>query len=209
MNVLVVDDHPLIHEVLTAVARSAIGECRVFAAATLSDALTAAANAGDLRLALLDLELPDSSGLTTLLRFRAKHPEVPTVVVSASVVRATILSALEAGAAGYIPKTLSPKLMVSALRLVSSGGIYVPREAICADPLEPGSTRHDRPRLTSRQSEILSLLVSGYDNRTIATHLLISEGTVKQHIHALFVALGVTSRAQAIVTAMRSGFISK
>ncbi|MGH8736083.1 MAG: response regulator [Burkholderiales bacterium] len=205
MKVLIVDDHPLIHEVMGEVVRSAFGECEIFEAKTLFEAFVIVSDGVALDLVLLDLGLPDCTGIESLVQFRAKLPHVSIVIISADQTKETILAALNKGAAGYIPKTLMPKIMISALKLVSSGGTYIPQEVISGQLSHRSEHFHDKPRLTVRQNEILRLLVKGHDNRTIAEQLQISEGTVKQHLHALFIALGVTSRAQAVVAAMRFG----
>ena len=106
-------------------------------------------------------------------------------------------AALKAGAAGYIPKTSPPDLIVAALRVILAGGTYIPRQ-ILPDVGQP-------PVFTARQFEVLLMIANGASNREIAFALGIADNTAKQHTHAVFQALNVTSRAQAIIAAARLG----
>ena len=128
MQVLIVDDDPLIHEILSAVLRKALGSVEVLVVSDLDAAFQRLAHHKEPDLALLDLGLPGQSGLDSLRRFRWKFPQVPVVVVSANEDRLAVRSALGAGAMGYIPKSTSPEVMVEALKKVAAGGKYVPPE---------------------------------------------------------------------------------
>jgi DNA-binding NarL/FixJ family response regulator len=214
MNVLIVDGHPLVHEVLGAVVRSVFGEVKLRTAKNLEGVIAVTCSDPKLDLALLDLAFPGCAGVEALKRFRALVPGVPVVVMSANDSPAMILAAFRAGAIGYLPKTLTSKLMTAAMNLVAAGGFYVPYEALGNDPSASaetagnggnGATAVDRLGLTDRQFQVLRLIHKGYNNRKIARQLQISEGTVKQHVHALFGTLGVSSRTEAIATAHRRG----
>jgi two-component system, NarL family, nitrate/nitrite response regulator NarL len=129
MDVLIVDDDALIHEILAAVARKAFGEVNVIAARDLETAFELLAHHGAPGIALLDLGLPGQRGLESLKRFRWKFPRVPVVVVSVTEDAKSIRLALGSGALGYLPKTLSPDVMVAALKRVAEGESYVPPQA--------------------------------------------------------------------------------
>lgn len=129
MEVLIIDDDTLIHELLAAVVRKAFPGWDVAFATDLEAAFQRVAHHGEPDLALLDLGLPGQSGLDALRRFRGKFPQMPVVVVSASEDRKAIRAALAAGAAGYIPKTLSTEAMLGALKIVANGDTYVPPQA--------------------------------------------------------------------------------
>lgn len=202
MRALVIDDHPLIREIVPAVLARTFGEVLVATEATLEAGLERAA-AERPELLLLDLGLPGCEGLDALSRFRTEFPQLRIVVLSAVCDRDSILGALEAGAAGYIPKTSKPDVMIAALRVIAAGGTYVPPEAL----EEPTKVRR-RARaldLTERQKEVLRLILKGYNNERIASELAIAPNTVKQHAHAIFMALGVSTRAEAVVAATRQG----
>ena len=151
-------------------------------------------------LVLLDLGLPGCRGLDALSRFRREFPKLPLVVLSGDCDRGTILGALDAGAVGFIPKTSKPDVMIAALKVVAAGGTYVPPEA-----LEGVDARSQALDLTERQRDVLRLILKGYNNERIATELAIAPNTVKQHAHAVFAALGVSTRAEAMVAAARRG----
>jgi DNA-binding NarL/FixJ family response regulator len=126
MEILIVDDEPLIQEILAAVVRKAFGEVTVVEARDLDSAFQRLAHHGAPDLALLDLGLPGQRGLQSLQRFRWKFPNVPVVVVSVIEDPKSIRLALGAGARGYMPKTITADMMVEALKQVAQGGTYVP-----------------------------------------------------------------------------------
>jgi DNA-binding NarL/FixJ family response regulator len=129
MEILIVDDEPLIQEILAAVVRKAFGEVDVVEAYDLDTAFRRLAHHGAPDLALLDLGLPGQRGLESLQRFRWKFPQVPVVVVSVVEDAKSIRLALNAGARGYLPKTITADMMVEALKHVADGGTYVPPQA--------------------------------------------------------------------------------
>ena len=129
MEVLIVDDDTLIHEVLAAVVRRAFPGWDIAFVTDLEAAFRHVAHHGEPDLALLDLSLPGQAGLDALRRFRGKFPDLPVVIVSASEEPKAIRAALNAGAAGYIPKVLSAHEMLTALKIVADGDVYVPPQA--------------------------------------------------------------------------------
>ncbi len=128
MRVLLVDDHPLIQQVLGAVARNLFAGALIDVASDLEQAIDRAGEGDAPDLVLLDLGLPGCAGIEALTAFRKAHPDPRVVVVSANEDRGVIVGALEAGAAGFVPKTYSPPLMAAALRRVAEGGTYFPGE---------------------------------------------------------------------------------
>jgi DNA-binding NarL/FixJ family response regulator len=134
------------------------------------------------------------------------------VVLSAEIDRETILRCLDLGAAGYIPKTYHADVITHALRLIASGHVYVPREAIdprrdANEPIRLRSAGSD-PRglgLTDRQCDVLRLILRGLPNKLICRQLDLAEGTVKVHVSAVLRALGVRNRTQAVIAASRLG----
>jgi DNA-binding NarL/FixJ family response regulator len=207
MRALVIDDHPLVHEIMPVVLRKALGEVTVAGEATLEGGLSRAAGPVQPDLVLLDLGLPGCNGLDAVARFRSKFPNLPLVVLSSTCDRNSILAALDAGAVGYIPKTSKPDVMIAALKVVAAGGTYVPPEAL-EEPAEKAPPRWRQAGeldLTDRQNDVLRLILKGYNNERIASELAIAPATVKQHAHAVFAALGVSSRAEAMIAATRRG----
>ena len=209
MDVLVVDDHSFIHETLGAVARAALPGAEVHAETSLSGALARASRLREsLALVLLDLGLPGCSGIEALTRFREALPGLRVVVISATEDAASVEAAIQAGAAGYIPKTTVPPLMVAALKLVVSGGTYLPPQLMqegqrTASAKKPATIAE--LGLTERQTDVLRLLLKGLAYREIARQLKIAENTVKHHSQAVYRTLGVTSRTEALIALARMG----
>ncbi len=211
MDVLIIDGHPLVHEVLGGLVRAAFGAVTLRTARDLEGAAGAIRNPRKLDLVLLDLALPGCVGIEALTQLRGLCPTVPVLVVSADDSRGTILAAFRAGAIGYLPKTLTPKVMGAAINLIKAGGFYVPYEALGHDRLvlraeaTNGAAASARLGLTGRQLEVMQLIQKGYNNRKIARQLDISESTVKQHLHTIFCTLRVSSRTEALAVAQQRG----
>jgi DNA-binding NarL/FixJ family response regulator len=208
MRALVIDDHPLIQEIVPAVLAKALGEVAVATESTLEAGIARAARDDIPELVVLDLGLPGCQGLEALARFRSKFPEIPLVVLSCTCDRDSIVAALEAGAAGYIPKTSKPDVMIAALKVVAAGGRYVPPEALedAAEKARPAPRSTVALELTQRQEQVLRLILKGHKNERIAAELSIAPNTVKQHVHAIFTAFGVSTRTEAVIAATRHGF---
>jgi len=208
MRALVIDDHPLIQEIVPVVLAKALGDVEVQTESTLEGGLARAGGADAPDLVLLDLGLPGCEGLEALARFRSRFPDLPLVVLSSTCDRDSIIAAIEAGAVGYIPKTSRSDVMIAALKVVAAGGTYVPREAL-DEPVEkkpaPRRRRAVALELTQRQKDVMRLILKGYNNERIAAELSIAPNTVKQHAHAIFSALGVSTRAEAVIAAARHG----
>jgi DNA-binding NarL/FixJ family response regulator len=135
------------------------------------------------------------------------------VVVSATAERRTVLDAIRAGAAGYLPKSASRSTMIGALQLVMAGGVYVPGEVVRADPASLGEGPEGSPiapdelaTLTRKQLQVLDCLARGLSNKEIARALNLAEPTVKTHVSALLHKLHFKTRAQAIVAASTFDF---
>ena len=219
MKILVVDDHPLIREAMRTVLKQLDEGIEVLEAGTCDEALAAAGREPELALILLDLRLPGTSGLDGLQVLRERHPSVPVVVLSASEDRGEVMRALDLGAMGFIPKTQPSGVMIGALRVVLSGGVYLPADVMSQPvPASPPATNESDSEgvydpkaqgaelgLTPRQAEVLSLLIQGKPNKLICRDLNLAEGTVKIHVAAILKALGVMNRTQAVVAVSRMG----
>jgi DNA-binding NarL/FixJ family response regulator len=209
VQILVIDDHPLIHEILPGLLRKALPGAVVTSELTLEEGIARANRNPVPDLVLLDLGLPGCTGLQAFVRFRKRLPRARVVVFSANDDRRTIFAAMDRGAAGYIPKTHTPDMILAAVRSLAAGQTYVPEAAIREG--RAASTGRSRYRselgakLTDRQLDVLQLMASGLDNGRIARRLAITENTVKQHTQAVFAALGVSNRAAAVAAALRHG----
>jgi len=217
MKVLLVDDHVLIREALRGVLTELRGDACVLEAADCRQTRQLVEQHHDLDLILLDLTLPDGDGFSVLAELRERYPSIAVVVLSASDDRGDMARALDIGALGYIPKTTTREVMQGALRLVFSGGVYVPPELLTSGGPSPQysaprQTAGDPARalppdhgLTARQLEVLALLMQGKSNKAIARMLDLAEPTVKNHITAIFKALDVSSRTEAVVKVGAAG----
>jgi DNA-binding NarL/FixJ family response regulator len=204
MNILIVDDHPMVQEVLHAVASEVFDRPSIRTAKSIAEAIEKARGSGAPDLVLLDLGLPDCEGIDALKRFRRAHSQPRVVVFSEADDPACMLAAMQAGAAGFLMKTLTRPLISAALRLVAAGGIYLPPQAIAERRIITPARRRKRD-LTDRQLDVLRLIVKGFRNKQIAERLKIAEDTVKQHARAAYGVLGVSSRTQAMSAAARRG----
>jgi len=208
LKLLVVDDHPLLREAVQGVVTRLEPGAVVLGAEDSERGFAIADAEPDLDLVLLDLNLPRLAGIPALKAWRRRYPELPVVVLSSADDRPTVLAAIAAGAAGFIPKSSPNEVLLGALRLVLAGGKYLPPEA-----LGPGAraaraaTGRDSSLktlgLTDRQAQVLKLLAAGKSNKLICRELDLAERTVKAHISAVFRALGVTSRTQAALAAAK------
>ena len=205
MKILIADDHALFREGVRQVLNQLADAIVVVEAADCPQTLAAIETHGDFALVLLDLYMPGENGFTALDTLSRSYRALPIVVLSGSEDPADMRRALDKGAAGYIPKSASVAVILSALRLVLAGGIYVPpqllqREARAA-PTPAATTR----KLTPRQIDVLGRVIEGKPNKIIAAELSLSEATVKAHITAVFTALNVTNRTMAARAAERFG----
>jgi DNA-binding NarL/FixJ family response regulator len=211
MRALVIDDHPLIREAVSDVLRRLDAQVNIQLAGDCERGLELAAQGAEPDLVLLDLKLPGLSGIAALKAWRAQCPAVPVIVLSAADDQPTVLAALGAGAAGFIPKSSSNEVMLAAIRLVQDGGRYLPPEVLSssaqrevAHRARPSARSLESLGLTGRQMDVLRLIAKGAPNKTICRELDLAERTVKAHISAVFRALNVTSRTQAAIAV--SGF---
>jgi DNA-binding NarL/FixJ family response regulator len=220
MRILVVDDHPLMAEAIGLAMRTLDRATEVENTGSLAAAVARAKQVA-FDLCLLDLGLPDCSGLEALVRMRESLPALPVVVVSAADDAKSVLAALDLGAMGYIPKTSPREVLLGAVRLVAAGGIYVPLQAVKAEevkvraaagPVASGAGERATAAktmaelgLSSRQREVLELLLKGLPNKLIARKLDISENTAKIHVSAVLRVLGVATRTQALIAVNRLG----
>lgn len=215
MKILVIDDHVLIRQAMHGVLKGLKRTAAVLEAGNYHEAVKALGDHPDIGLVLLDLTLPDCDGFSVLGEIRDRHPAMPVVVLSAVQDPANVFRALNMGALGYIPKSARGDVITNALRLVMSGGIYVPPEILARE----GSTTSVDTNvgaaiahfaaagidITDRQLEVLSLMMQGKNNKTICKRLDLAEPTVKNHVTAILKALKATNRTEAVVAVNKLG----
>ena len=197
MKTLLAHDHPLMREGVRQVLSQLEPPVEIIDAHDYPSLFAQTALHGDLDLALVDLNMPGFVGMQGITQYRSRFPDIPLVVLSASESPHDIRDALAAGALGYIPKAASTSVMLAALRQVLAGDIYVHTVA----PADFEALQHSG--LTARQLEVARLLAQGCANKAIAGMLAMSESTVKVHIAAIFRALNVTNRTEAVLAIQR------
>jgi DNA-binding NarL/FixJ family response regulator len=207
-KILIVDDHGLVRAGLRPILQDALGGvCDIIEAESLEATLGIIATQGSsIDLVLLDLTLPDAQGLSALERVRSQFPNVPIAVLSGQSDTHLIQTAYRMNISGFIIKNAKAEVLVSAVRLILSGGVYIPPELLSAAMSPPERTRRTRERntssdnsqLTPRQQEVLYLITKGASNQEISDSVGATIGTVKSHVVGILRALGVHSRTQAI-----------
>ena len=211
MKILIIDDHALFRDGLKLVLEGLGADIKTFEAGSYEAAKIIVDEQNDIDLVLLDLGLPEISYIDALIAIRQQLPDSHIVILSGTEDYSMIERALQNGARGYIPKSSSAKIMLNALQLVISGGIYVPPEILqnnsagistdITDEKSPGDN------LTPRQRDVLRQLADGKSNREIGNVLNLTESTVRAHVAAILKAFDVSNRTQAVRHAMQKSWL--
>jgi DNA-binding NarL/FixJ family response regulator len=201
IEVLSVDDHPLLREGLAAVIDGAPGMRMVAQAATGAEAVQAfRLHRPDVT--LMDVRLPDMSGIDALIAIRAEFPEARVVMLTTFDGDVEIQRALAAGARGYVLKTLPPRELAGVVRDVHAG-----RKRVAVDAAAKLAQHMGDETLTPREVEVLRHVATGTRNREIGNRLAITEETVKAHLKHIMEKLGASDRTEAVTIALRRGII--
>jgi DNA-binding NarL/FixJ family response regulator len=217
MKILLIDDHALITDALSALLLDLDPEVDVHTAHDADGAQRLLRENPDADLMLLDLGLPGATGTSLLEALVAEAPDLKILVLSGVQDQRSVMRVLQLGAAGFVPKSMATETLVSAIRFVLSGGVYIPSdlldEAQRLGPLsgapqrvqtvEPGTVRVE---LTERQEQVLQLLARGAPIKVICRELSLSEGTVKTHVTAIYRAFNASNRTEALLAARRNGY---
>ncbi len=216
MKILLVDDHCLFREGMRYVLQQLQERVEIFEASNFPDALKQAEQHPELDLALVDLNMPGSEGPISIKFFHQRFPHIPVVVVSGEDGRGNMEKVMNYGAMGFVCKSSTAPVMLSALNLVLAGGVYVPPQLLQQQEMHPNSMpEHVDKRslntneygLTSRQMQVLTHLAEGLSNKQIAQEVNLAEGTVKIHVAAVYQVLRVNSRMEAVRVAEQLGLI--
>lgn len=209
ITVLLVDDHDLIIELYD---RAFANEPDLEVIGHAWSVAGAVARAADLRpdVVLMDFVLPDGNGADAAARIKADRPETKVVMVTASDDDRTLVSAIEAGVSGFVPKTRKLQEVVDAIRAAHVGEALI--SPVVLSRLLPHLRRSEEkpkaPDITTREMEVLRLVVEGRSNQAIADELFVSVHTVRNHVQSLLSKLGVNSKLEAIATATRQGLVT-
>jgi len=201
IRVLTVDDHPLLREGVSAMIKSQPDMELVAEANNGRDGLERFRQHRP-DITLMDLRLPDMNGIDALKAIRAEFPDARIIILTTFEGDVEIQRALEAGARGYLLKSMTPRELLDGIRQVHAGKKRIPPEIVAhlAEHLSDET-------LTSREVEVLQQIAGGNRNRDIAERLFISEETVKVHVKHVMEKLGASDRTEAVAIAIRRGII--
>ncbi len=202
IRVLIVDDHPLLREGISIVLAQEKDMLLVGAASTGGEAVTLYATTRP-DLVLMDLRLPDMSGIDAMTAIRASSPRAKVVILTTFEGDAEVSRALSAGAAGYLLKSMPRKQIVEALRQVLAG-----RRRIAPTVADSLAEHLGQEALSQREITILLRVAEGDRNKEIAARLFLSEETIKSHMKNILEKLGASDRTQAVSIAVRRGIMS-
>ena len=212
LKVLIVDDHWVVRASLSTLLKQH-SSVDALEAGDINEALEIVRKTDDLDLIILDLNMPGRAALSGLTEIREIAPQTPVAVFSVSESRTDVLSSLEYGAVGYIPKTADANVILSTLSRILRGEVALPQRLLVADTPESSSALVDDTdmsriftaceQFTPRQREIFELLASGADNKEIAEMLGLSANTIRVHLQAISSRLPARGRSQLVLFAAR------
>lgn len=212
IRIIVADDHPIVRDGLVAILTTQ-DDFDIIAEADNGDDLIQKARQYTPDIILTDLEMPKIDGVEAIKQIRMYLPDTQFVVFTAFDTDERIVSAVQAGAKGYLLKGAPREDIFRAVRTVSSGGSLLEPE-VASKLLQHISGQHDKSPnetlpepLTEREQEVLSHLALGKKNKDIATELFITERTVKFYVSAILGKLGASNRTEAVTIAVQKGLI--
>jgi len=209
MKFFLIDDHDIVRVGLKLALQELDSSIEFMEARDGKEARQVLTSEPDFDLILIDLFLPDTTGLELLEYIGSQWPDIPVAIISASDEVSDMRRVLDYGASGFIPKTTTTKILLKAVSLILSGGTYIPEHFLNAsyqDKNEQSEKNIEELKtlLTKRQIEVLKLIATGQSNKIIAQILKLSENTVKIHVAAIFKILKVKNRTSAVLVAQNS-----
>lgn len=228
MKILIADDHELFLKGLEFILQENLENIQITSAQSYTDIFEKLKQNEYFDLIITDLAMPGANWLTGITKIHETQADTPIIIISAVFDKEILQQTLDIGVAGYIPKTASNNLIISAINLVLAGGIYIPHELLYAtktltpenntqkDYIAPLKTleklsispeKTPEKRLTERQIDIIKCIALGLSNKQIAYKLNLTEGTVKVHITVILKVLNVKNRTSAVIEAVKKGYI--
>ena len=222
MKILIADDHELFLKGLEMILSDYSPKMELVKAKNYTEMFDIIKKQKDFNLILTDLAMPGAQWLEALNKIHETLPETPIIILSAVFDREIVQKTIDLGAAGYIPKTSSNAVILSAVNLVLSGGVYIPVELLKetaedefdmlkqVEKIPESQDVKDKVKILSqRQVEVLKLIAKGQSNKQIAYELGLTEGTVKLHVTAILKLLNVYNRTGAVVAATHLGLLNE
>jgi DNA-binding NarL/FixJ family response regulator len=209
LRVLIVDDHPIFRMGMSAAIREMV-DVELVGEAARADEVEDMVAATCPDVVLLDLHLPDGSGLDVNRRLRARFPDVKVIVLTMSEAFGSVLAALRDGARGYIIKGAGSERVEQALHTVAAGDVVLsPELALAVAELANSRTPPDQsspfPALSTRELEVLNLVAAGMSNQAIAQRLYLNPKTVRNHVSNVLTKIQAEDRSEGIVLARQAG----
>jgi len=208
MRVFIADDHPIFLDAICEEVGRAGGDISVNKGENLESVLNLGDQLSAFDVLVIDFSMPGMDGVEGVRKVLVRHPGANIAIMSGVALPADVKAVIDAGAKGFIPKTLNGGAFVAAVNLIAAGGTFVPTDYLGeghdADNADQ-HPRHDTFSLTPRENEVLAHIVEGQSNKEIAHALEIEEVTVKLHARRIFQKLGVKNRVQAAKAAMDAG----
>jgi DNA-binding NarL/FixJ family response regulator len=204
MRILLADDQELVRDTIAAFLRTE-AQANVDVARDLPAAIDQVRATPRYDLILLDYMMPGMNRLAGLAAMKSAAPGVPVAIISGAAPQVVAEQALEAGAAGFLPKTVSTRSLVAAVRFMAAGEIYAPR--LSRGPADEGASDLGSAQLTQRELDVLRRLCQGMANKEIARELGLQEVTIKLHVKTLYRKIGARNRTHAAMLARESGLL--
>lgn len=229
MKILIADDHELFLKGLEFILQENLPGTELTTAQSYTDIFSILEQDDFFDLIITDLAMPGANWLSAINKIHQLIPDTPIIIISAVFDKEILQQTLDIGVAGYIPKTSSNSLIISAINLVLAGGVYIPHELLYSakntpvsqekqkeymaplktlEKLTINNTENTSKGLTDRQIDIVKCIAEGLSNKQIAYKLNLTEGTVKVHITVILKILNVKNRTSAVIEAAKRGYIS-
>ncbi len=230
MKILIADDHELFLKGLEFILKENLSSPQIKTAQNYTKIFNILETNEDFDLIITDLAMPGANWLQALTKIHSLKSETPIIIISAVFDKEILQQTLDIGVSGYIPKTASNNLIISAINLVLAGGVYIPHELLYTAPSNTPDNKtvqkeyiaplkvlekfaessSDAPQkgLTERQIEIVQCIAEGLSNKQIAYKLNLTEGTIKVHITVILKVLNVKNRTSAVIEAVKRGYIT-
>lgn len=212
MNIILIDDHALFRSGIETMLKNLEPKTSIKNFSDCNSAILSEKNPDQINLILLDYNIPGSEVRSNIEKIRNRFEAAKIVIVSGEDNPSKIITAIDNGVSGFIPKSSAPEVLIAALKLVLAGGVYLPSEVLryqgsnlssIASSTAGQAEKNPLEKLTERQLEVLMHVIDGKNNKTIAREVDLSLGTIKAHLSAAYTSLGVSNRTEAVVLASK------